>query len=117
MSPRATDKLELLQGTLDMLILRTLRFGPAHGHSIATFIEQTTDDVLRVDHGSLYPALHRLARQGLISSRWEIPKGRSRELKTYRLTDKGRRRLRAETSRWERIARAINQVMKPATEA
>jgi transcriptional regulator len=115
-APRASDRLELLQGTLDMLILRTLRFGPAHGHSVATFIRQTTDDTLRVEHGSLYPALHRLTKQGLITARWEVPKGGTREFKLYRLTPKGRRRLVAEASKWDRLTRAIGQVMTPAEE-
>jgi PadR family transcriptional regulator PadR len=114
--PRRSDRLELLQGTLDMLILRTLIFGPAHGHQIATHIERTTDDVLRVDHGSLYPALHRLVRKGWIAARWEKPKDRNREFKFYRLTPAGRRQLRVEESRWEALARAIGQVMRPAEE-
>ena len=112
MSP-SRDRLELLQGTLDMLILRTLVFGPAHGHRIATFIEQTTDDVLRVDHGSLYPALHRLVRKGLITASWEKPSGRGREYKFYRLTAAGRKQLRAEESKWEKLTHAIGQVMRP----
>jgi PadR family transcriptional regulator PadR len=111
--PRRSDRLELLQGTLDMLILRTLIFGPAHGHQIAKHIEQTTDDVLRVDHGSLYPALHRLVRNGWIVARWEKPKDKNREFKFYRLTPAGRRQLRAEESKWEKLARAIAQVMRP----
>ena len=108
-----TDRLELLQGTLDMLVLRTLLLGPAHGHQIAKHIEQTTGDVLRVDHGSLYPALHRLVRNGWISAKWEKPKDRNREFKFYRLTAAGRRRLRVEATRWEKLARAIGQVMQP----
>jgi PadR family transcriptional regulator PadR len=112
--PRSSDRLELLQGTLDMLILRTLLFGPAHGHQIAKHIEQTTDDVLRVDHGSLYPALHRLVRKGWIIARWEKPRDRNREYKFYRLTPAGRRQLRVEESKWEKLARAIAQVMRPA---
>ena len=108
------DRVELLQGTLDMLILRTLDLGPAHGHQIAKHIEQTTDDVLRVEHGSLYPALHRLVRNGWITSAWEKPKGRNREYKFYRLTAAGRRQLRAEESRWERLTHAIGKVMRPA---
>ena len=91
--PRPPDRLELLQGTLDMLILRTLLFGPAHGHQIAKHIEQTTDDLLRVEHGSLYPALHRLVRNGWIVAQWERPKDRNREFKFYRLTPAGRRQL------------------------
>ena len=111
--PRTPDRLELVQGTLDMLILRTLLFGPAHGHQIAKYIEQTTDDLLRVEHGSLYPALHRLVRNGWIVGQWERPKGRNREFKLYRLTAAGRRQLRAEESRWDKLVRAIAQVMRP----
>jgi transcriptional regulator len=114
--PRSSDRLELLQGTLDMLILRTLRFGPAHGHAIGTFIRQTTEGLLRVEHGSLYPALHRLERQGLVTARWERAKDRNREFKFYHLTPKGRRRLTAESSKWDRLTRAIGLVMNPATE-
>src|SRR6201997_698362 len=86
--PKAqSDRVELLQGTLDMLILRTLLFGPAHGHQIAKHIQRTTDDVLQVEHGSLYPALHRLERKGWISANWQ-PAGKDlkREFKYYRLT-------------------------------
>jgi transcriptional regulator len=111
--PRSPDRLELLQGTLDMLILRTLAFGPAHGHQITRHIEQTTDALLRVDHGSLYPALHRLVRNGWIEARWEKPKDRNREFKFYRLTPAGRRQLRAEESRWDQLVQAIGRVMKP----
>jgi transcriptional regulator len=111
--PRSTNRLELVQGTLDMLILRTLRFGPAHGHQIAKHIEQTTDDLLRVDHGSLYPALYRLVRNGWIVAKWEKRKERNREFKFYRLTAAGRRQLRAEESRWDTLVQAIAQVMRP----
>jgi PadR family transcriptional regulator PadR len=109
----SSDRIELLQGTLDMLILRTLVFGPAHGHQIAKHIELSTEDVLRVDHGSLYPALHRLVRNGWITAQWEKPKDRNREFKFYRLTPAGRKQLRAEESRWEKLSRAIGQVMRP----
>src|SRR5688500_3595743 len=95
------DRIALLQGTLDMLILRTLITGPAHGHQIAKHIEQTTSDVLRVDHGSLYPALHRLVRNGWIAAKWETPRDRNREFKFYRLTAAGRKQLRIEESKWE----------------
>lgn len=113
--PRS-DRGELLQGTLDMLILRTLLFGPAHGHGIARFIQQTTDGVLTVEHGSLYPALHRLERNGWISAKWEVPPGETRELKRYRLTAAGRRQLRSRESRWDEIVHAIARVMRPVTE-
>jgi len=117
MTRRPDARVELLQGTLDMLILRTLRFGPAHGHGIAKFIQQTTRDVLLVEHGSLYPALHRLERNGLIAARWETPPGGSREFKFYRLTTKGRRQLRAQESKWDALVGAIARVMRPAPES
>jgi transcriptional regulator len=110
------DRIELLQGTLDMLILRTLLFGPAHGHAIAKHIQRTTDDVLQVEHGSLYPALHRLERKGLLVSKWETAKDRNRELKYYRLTSAGRKHLTAEESKWKQMAQAIGRVMWPAEE-
>jgi transcriptional regulator len=102
----------LLPGTLDLLILRTLLFGPVHGHGIAKHIQRTSEDVLQVEHGSLYPALKRLERDGFIVSAWErTPHGR--ELKLYRLTPKGRRRLTAEESKWRRLARAMSLMLKP----
>lgn len=116
MSDPARDRIELLQGTLDMLILRTLLFGPAHGHHIAKSIRQTTQDVLQVEHGSLYPALHRLQRKGWIAARWETPKNGSREFKFYRLTPQGKKRLAAEESNWRRLTHAIGRVMWPAPE-
>jgi len=94
-----SSKTDLLQGTLDMLILRTLLFGPAHGHQIARHIQRTTDDVLQVEHGSLYPALHRMQRKGWIAAKWEMSKERNREFKYYRLTPAGRRQLSQEESR------------------
>lgn len=108
------DKLELMQGTLDMLILRTLVLGAAHGHEIAKHIQRTTDDVLQVEHGSLYPALHRLERKGWIGAKWETPKGGKREFKYYRLTAAGRKRLVAEHSKWQRLVATIGRVMDPA---
>jgi transcriptional regulator len=113
MPRRSDDKLELLQGTLDMLILKTLLFGPAHGHGIATYIRQTTSDVLVVEHGSLYPALHRLQRDGFISSKWEKAPDKNREHKFYRLTAAGRRQLSKQQSNWDDLVRAIGSVMKP----
>ena len=99
----ATNRLELMQGTLDMLILRTLVLGPAHGHEIAKHIQRTTEDVLQVEHGSLYPALHRLERKGWVSAEWETPRGGKREFKYYRLTAAGKKRLIAEHSEWRRL--------------
>jgi transcriptional regulator len=113
MPRRSDDKLELLQGTLDMLILKTLLFGPAHGHGIATYIRQTTSDVLVVEHGSLYPALHRLQRDGFISSKWEQAPDKHRPLKFYGLTAAGRRHLTKQQSKWDDLVRAIGSVMKP----
>ena len=110
------ERLELLQGTLDMLILRTLELRPCHGHAISKHIRQATDEVLQVEHGSLYPALHRLERKGLITSKWEQREGHTREFKFYRLTAAGRRYLAAEESRWKRLANAIASVMWPAKE-
>jgi PadR family transcriptional regulator, regulatory protein PadR len=107
------NRIGLLQGTLDMLILRTLRFESMHGHGIAKHIQRTSDDVLQVDHGSLYPALHRLERQGWISAKWEDTEG-GREMKFYRLTAAGRKQLVLEESRWKQLGRAIARVMRPA---
>lgn len=115
MSNEPKDRIELLQGTLDMLILRTLLLGPAHGHHIAKHIQRTTDDVLQVEHGSLYPALHRLERKGWLASKWEAKDGK-RELKYYRLTAAGRKQLAAEESKWKKMAHAIARVMWPASE-
>jgi transcriptional regulator len=107
-------KTDLLQGTLDLLILRTLRASPAHGHAIATHIQRTTDDVLRVQHGSLYPALHRLEEKGLIASEWQHTREMPRPLKIYSLTTKGRRQLDVETTRWESLVKAVTRVLRPA---
>src|SRR5215472_7735123 len=112
----ATSRLELIQGTLDMLILRTLMQGPAHGHEIAKHIQRTTDDVLQVEHGSLYPALHRLERKGWVSAEWETPKDGKREFKYYRLTPAGKKQLTAEHSKWRRLVASIGRVMEPAKE-
>jgi PadR family transcriptional regulator PadR len=116
MPQESRDRLDLVQGTLDMLILRTLRVGRAHGHEVAKHIQRTTDDVLQVEHGSLYPALQRLERKGLIFGKWELAKDRNREFKYYRLTAAGRKRLLLEESKWKRLAAAIAQVMWPAEE-
>ncbi|HET7258513.1 MAG TPA: PadR family transcriptional regulator [Candidatus Acidoferrum sp.] len=108
------ERLELMQGTLDMLILRTLCLGPAHGHEIAKLIQRTTDDVLQVEHGSLYPALHRLERKGWLSAKWETPRGGKRDFKYYRLTAAGKKQLLAEHSKWQRLVATIGRVMEPA---
>jgi len=112
------EKVQLLQGTLDMLILRTLLFGPAHGHQIAKHIQRTTDDLLQVEHGSLYPALHRLERKGWIAAKWETAgKDQKREFKYYRLTATGRKHLTAEESKWKQLTGAIARIMWPAEES
>ena len=110
---KATDRVELLQGTLDLLVLRTLLFGPMHGHGIAKAIQQSSEDLLLVDHGSLYPALHRLVHRRMLAAQWEdTPRGRP--MKFYRLTPAGRRQLTAEESNWQRLSRAIGLVLKRA---
>jgi PadR family transcriptional regulator, regulatory protein PadR len=101
---------EMLQGTLDMLILRTLVMGPAHGHTIAQVIEHTSENALEVEQGSLYPALHRLEDRGLVSAKWGVSEN-NRRAKFYQLTAAGRRRLATETSRWRRMTRAIGLVL------
>jgi PadR family transcriptional regulator len=107
------ERLELLQGTLDLLILRTLLLAPAHGHAIAKAIERSSDDVLQVEQGSLYPALHRLIKRGWITFDHGTSEN-NRRAKYYRLTAKGRRQLEVETSKWEKLARAIARVLRPA---
>ena len=106
---------EVLQGTLDLLILQTLILGAAHGHTIAHVIEHRSDEVLQVEHGSLYPALHRLEDRGWIASFWGTSEN-NRKARYYRLTPKGRKQLAQQTGRWEQLVRAINRVLKPATE-
>lgn len=105
----------LLQGTLDLLILRTLLFGELHGHAIAHAIERTSGDVLRIDHGSLYPALQRLERRGWVTAAWGTSEN-NRRAKYYRLTAAGRKRLTVETGKWERLAQAVANVLRPAPE-
>jgi len=107
------EKLELLQGTLDLLILRTLLLGPAHGHAIVKAIEFNSDEVLQVEQGSLYPALHRLIKRGWIAVEDGVSEN-NRRAKFYRLTTKGRRQLAIETSKWERLATAIGRILQPA---
>src|SRR5215510_1217845 len=108
------ERIQLLQGTLDMLILRTLRFGPAHGHQIARHIQQTTDDLLTLEHGTLYPALHRLERKKRVGSRREVLGSQKRACQYYRLMPAGREQLASETSHWNRLAAAIARVMTTA---
>ena len=117
MQKEPSGRIELLQGTLDMLILRTLLFGPAHGHQIAKHIQRTTDDLLQVEHGSLYPALHRLERKGWVAARWEAAgKDLKREFKYYRLTPAGKKQLAAEESKWKQMTGAIARIMWPVEE-
>src|SRR5215472_3106743 len=110
---RSADRIELVYGSLDMLILRTLCWGPTHGHGIAKSIERMSDETLKVEHGSLYPALQRLQQEGWIASQWGISKNNQRA-KFYRLTALGRRQLVAERSRWERFVKAVTGVLKSA---
>ena len=118
MTDESPDRIQLLQGTLEMLILRTLLFGPAHGHQIAKHIQRTTEDLLQVEHGSLYPALHRLERKGWIAAKWASPgKDQKREFKYYRLTPGGRKQLVAEESKWKKMTGAIARIMWPAEES
>jgi PadR family transcriptional regulator, regulatory protein PadR len=108
-------RVELLQGTLDLLILRTLRLGPTHGHAIAKAIERGSDDVLLVEQGSLYPALHRLIKRGWISFD-EGTSENNRRAKFYRLTPKGRKQLQVETSKWDTLAAAVGRILRPAAQ-
>ena len=104
---------ELLQGTLDLLVLKTLAIGPAHGHTIAHAIEHRSEEVLQVEHGSLYPALHRLEDRGWISSFWGTSEN-NRRARYYRLTPVGRAQLAEQTSRWDEIVRAVNLILRPS---
>jgi transcriptional regulator len=113
MSRQGTTRLELLQGTLDLLVLRTLLFGPSHGHAIAKQIQRTSEDLLQVETGSLYPALHRLEARGWIEASWQHSE-RGKRAKYYRLTRRGRRELASEQSKWEAFSRAMGLVLKPA---
>ncbi|HTS30418.1 MAG TPA: PadR family transcriptional regulator [Bryobacteraceae bacterium] len=110
---RYQSRIELLQGTLDMLILRTLQWGPQHGHGIGLAIRNSSNEVLQVEHGSLYPALHRLRKQGVIEAEWKMTENKQRA-RYYRLTAKGKKVLAAEESRWNRMVEAIARVMRPA---
>ncbi|MGH9352443.1 MAG: PadR family transcriptional regulator [Terriglobia bacterium] len=117
MPKRGTQPLQadLLQGTLDMLILQTLVIGPAHGHTVAHAIEHRSEDVLQVEHGSLYPALHRLEDRGWIASFWGTSE-HNRKARYYRLTPVGRKQLAEQASRWRELTHAIARVMRPVTE-
>jgi PadR family transcriptional regulator PadR len=106
------DRIELLQGTLDLLILHTLLPGPTHGHAIAKAIERNSEDILQVEQGSLYPALHRLIKRGWIAAEEGVSEN-NRRAKFYRLTPKGQKRLTVETTKWEKLAGAIARILKP----
>ena len=110
---KSKPQVELLQGTLDLLILRTLLLGPAHGHAVAKAIQANSDEVLRVEEGSLYPALHRLIKRGWISVEHGTSEN-NRRAKFYALTAKGRRQLVVETSKWDALAAAIARILRPA---
>jgi PadR family transcriptional regulator PadR len=113
---RDQERIALLQGTLDLLILRTLRFGPAHGHAIAKAIERGSEDVLQVEQGSLYPALHRLIKRGWITFDHGTSEN-NRRAKFYCLTATGRKQLAVETGKWDKLARAIARILRPAAQA
>jgi PadR family transcriptional regulator, regulatory protein PadR len=111
---KTQERAALLQGTLDMLVLRTLLYGPAHGHQIGKHIQRTTNDFLQMQHGSLYPALHRLEQKGWIVSKWEVAPDRNREFKYYRLTAQGKKQLVLEQSKWKRMVEAVARVLSTA---
>jgi PadR family transcriptional regulator, regulatory protein PadR len=110
-----SPRVDLLQGTLDLLILRTLLFGPTHGHAIAKHIQRTSEELLQVETGSLYPALHRLEAQGSIAASWELS-DKGKRAKYYRLTARGRKQLDAARERWDTFSRAMGLVLKPGEE-
>lgn len=106
-------KMDLLQGTLDVLILKALSWGPLHGYAVVRWIERTTEDVLRIEEGALYPALHRMEKRGWIEAEWGMSE-KNRKAKFYRLTDQGRRALNAESETWQRYASAVGKILQAA---
>ncbi len=115
MNKDRSSRVEILQGTLDLLILRTLVMGPRHGHSIAKHIQQTSEELLQVETGSLYPALHRMEAKGLIAASWDISE-KGKRAKYYRLTALGKKQLISEQSKWQAFSRAIALILNPAEE-
>jgi PadR family transcriptional regulator PadR len=112
----AGNRIDLLQGTLDLLILQALQWGPRHGHGIGQLLRAQSEDAFQVEHGSLYPALHRLERQGWLASEWKTSEA-NRRAKYYRLTPAGKRHLLKEQSKWKTVVRAIARLMRPPEEA
>lgn len=115
MSGQPQSRMELLQGTLDVLILRTLVAGPAHGHGIAKHIQRTSEDLLQIETGSLYPALHRLEAKGWISASWQLS-DKGKRAKYYKLTTRGLKQLASEQSKWEAFSRAMGLILKPGSQ-
>src|SRR6476620_3341076 len=116
MPKESKQRRAVLQGTLDMMSMKTLLYGPAHGHQIGKHIQRATNEFLQMQHGSLYPALHRLERRGFVTSKWEMAPDRNREFKYYRLTKKGRKQFIVEESQWKQMADAVARVMWPTAE-
>jgi len=115
MNPKPPTRVEFLQGTLDLLILRTLLAGPTHGHAVSKHIQRTSEDLLQVESGSLYPALHRLEAKGWIAASWELS-DKGKRAKYYRLTALGRKKLVTERSKWQAFARAMGLILDPVIE-